>query len=134
MRARAHRGLTSRYTSRAQPLQHQRVAITRDTSFVQDTRRCARKLGAVAQACRGPRGRHQLLRADESDGSGAVLLTTVSARLFSSFASRPSRPSIQLLVDAVSRHHAIHGDAGLLIMQMATRYSTFLLAFVMLVV
>jgi hypothetical protein len=26
-------------------------------------------------------------------------------------------------VDAVTRHHAIHGDAGLLIMQMATRYS-----------
>lgn len=100
------------------------MAVTRDAHFVQDMRRCARKLGAVAQACRGPRGRGQLLRAGESEGSGAVLLTTVSARLFAPLASHPSRPAVQMLVDAVTRHHAIHGDAGLLIMQMATRYSS----------
>lgn len=99
------------------------MAVTRDAQFVQDMRRCARKLGAVAQACRGPRGRLQLLRG-ESEGSGAVLLTTVSARLFAPLASHPSRPAVQMLVDAVTRHHAIHGDAGLLMMQMATRYSS----------
>lgn len=104
-------------------MEQQRVAVTRDEAFVQDTRRCARKLGAVAQACRGPRGRIQLLRAGESKCSdGAALLTTVSARLFTPLASRPGRPMVQLVVDAVIRHHAIHGDAGLLIMQMATRY------------
>eukprot|EP01043_Picozoa_sp_COSAG02_P040476 COSAG02_NODE_3280_length_7026_cov_3.334200_1_plen_129_part_00 len=106
-----------------QQQQQQRVAVSDGADFVLDTRRCARKLGAVARACRGPRGRFQLLRAGESEGSGSVLLTTVSARLFAPLASRPSRPAVQLLVDAVTRHHAIHGDAGLLIMQMATRYS-----------
>ena len=100
----------------------QRVAVSGDTTFVQDIRRCAQKLGEVAQASRGPRGRLQLLRAGDSEGSGAVLLTTVSTRLFAPLASRPSRPAVQLLVDAVTRHHAIHGDGGLLIMHMATRY------------
>lgn len=103
-------------------IEPQHVVISGEASFVQDARHCARKLGAVAQACRGPRGRRQLLRADKSEGSGAVLITTVSARLFAPLTSRPSRPSIQLLVDAVTRHHAIHGDAGLLIMQLATKY------------
>ena len=106
------------------PQAPQRVAVARDTAFVRDTQRCVRELGAAAEACRGPRGRLQLLRAagePGGGGGGAVTLTTVSARLFAPLASQPSRPAAQLLVDAVIRHHAIHGDAGLLVMRMATR-------------
>jgi hypothetical protein len=114
--------------------------------FVHAVGRCAQQLGMLAFDARGPYGRcartartHRERLPLASDTAhptlarfqllcppgetSAVTVTSVSARLFANLGQRSRLPVAQILTDAVARHHTIHGDGGLLLIGLATRYA-----------
>ena len=49
----------------------------------------------------------------------------MSARLFGAIRQQSLQPSTQIILDAALRHHEIYGDAGLLVVALATRCARF---------
>ena len=62
-------------------------------------------------------GRLQVLCS--GSGSGVVTVTSLSSRLVDGVAHQPD-PAGRVLLSAAARHHDVHGDAGLLVIALAT--------------